>query len=127
MKRSGAVIVLFVIMIMVIFGSSQTTLKGLSVQATERPLSNSGKTHSSGILLSLSQNSTILVRGSPAQIAVQVITKPPNSFRVNLSSQQVPSGVTVSFSPTSGRSSFVSTMTILAGSASSLGRFSLTI
>ena len=127
MKRSGAVIVLFVITVMVIFGSWQTDLRGPLIQTIERPSSNAGKTHASGILLSLSQNSIILVRGSPAQIAVYVNTTPSNSFRITLSSQQVPLGVMVSFSPSSGRSSFVSTMTILAGSASPLGSFYLTI
>src|SRR5215831_14760293 len=109
---------------MSVLGSWQTT-RGLPIRTIEKQ--SNGKTHLSGIVLSPSENDIILLRGSPAQIAVHVSTAPSSSFRVNLSAQQVPSGVTVSFNPTSGRASFTSTMTILAGNETSLGRFNLTI
>jgi len=127
LKRSATVLVLVVITITAVFGSWQTALRGLPIQSVERRSSSGENTRVSGILLSLGQNKTTLVLGSPAQIAVHVSITTSSSFRVYLSAQPVPSGVAVSFSPMSGRASFTSTMTILADSSSRLGTFKLAV
>ena len=127
MKRYTITLVLLAVTLAATSGSFHALSEGLLIHSIEKRSSSGTSSHVSGITLTLSQNNITIVRGSPAQLDIRIGLTPSGSFRVILSAQRVPSGVTVSFSPTSARISFVSTMTIISSNASSLGHSDLMV
>jgi CARDB protein len=127
LKRCTIVLIFLFVTTTATVGSYQAISRSLPIQTIERGSSSRTNGHNPGITLALSQNNITIVRGSPAQLNVRIGLAPSGSFRVTLSAQPIPFGVSVSFSTASARSSFVSTMTIIANNASSLGHFDLTV
>lgn len=78
---------------------------------------------------SVSPSSLSIAKGSSAQstVSVELISGTAPSQAVVLSSSGQPSGVSVSFSPSSGNPTFRSTMSISVSSAANAGTYTLTI
>jgi hypothetical protein len=127
LKRCAIVLIFLFVTTTATVGSYQAISSSLPIQTIERGSSSRTNSHNPGITLTLSQNKITIVRGSPARVDVRISLAPSSEFRVTLSAQPIPFGVSVSFSPTSAKSSFVSTMTIIANNESSLGHFDLTV
>lgn len=81
----------------------------------------------SSFSLSLSQNNVTVVVDSAAEVEVHIGLGTSRPFKVGLTAQGVPAGVTVSLSPSSAKPPFSSSMKIVASDASVLGRYNLTI
>ncbi len=77
--------------------------------------------------VSLSPNSGTVQPGASASVTVNTATTTGSSQSVSLSASGAPSGVTVSFSPTSVQSGQSSTATVSVGSSAAPGTYSITV
>lgn len=104
-----------------------------------RPISTCGPTgtspkghHGGGtcplnFILSLSEKSLVQLQGSNSSVQLSVTLISGVSVPVTLSSQGVPAGAMILFSPVSARPSFSSTVTIATSAETSPGQFNITL
>jgi CARDB len=93
----------------------------ISLQASQLASTSEGMPCGAGFNLSLSQRNLTLVQGSRGSIGVSVSVSSSRSPPVALSALSVPAGVQIVFSPSSGRGSFSSLMTVNASAEAALG------
>ncbi|AIC15154.1 InlB B-repeat-containing protein [Nitrososphaera viennensis] len=113
-------------------GTYQVTVAGsgggVSRTATYQLTISSQTAQPFNYALSVSPSSLSIAKGSSAQTTVSVDLLAGSSAQaVALSSTGQPSGVTVSFNPSSGNPTFKSTMSISVSSAANAGTYTLTI